>query len=328
MKPVFQFLWAGLFSAALLPAQTLPLRLLPKPARLALQDYVLIPSGVFSQGLFNGHDSLQPVTNPQTISVDSFLMSRFETTVGEYEQYAQATGDRADSTAWATGFPSAYNEPMIWNYFRHPAFFQYPILCVSWDQAQRYCQWKTEQINALLRNSPYVVEIRLPLAAEWEYAALGQPDPGAKPLNKDRRIFPWDGSFLSGGAKPCSYIHCNSGAVPTDHDMTLLGHPYDGGLYTVQVQSYEPNGFGLYQMAGNAAEWTADDYSSGARPGHHGEMNPAVLPRPGQEYKIVKGGSWNDPPFYQQCGVFQIREAGRASPTIGFRPVCVIGRRN
>jgi sulfatase modifying factor 1 len=322
-------------------SQTLPLRVLPKPARALLENFVLIPGGVFTKNVYNGFDSLQ-FQLPATASVDSFYMSRFEITVEEYVRFYEETGDpqnKYDPAVWTKDFPYSYNEPMTRNYYTVPPFRQYPAVGVNWAQAMRYCQWKAEQVNALLVNSGYKVDIGLPGDTEWQYAAVG---PGPMEENgkvRDVNIFPWDGGFLAPHPSGQGLqLPCNSGPIRTPQQFDLTGHPSDGGLYTVAVNSYEPNKFGLYQMAGNVAEWTRDNYSVDTDRLFAAQLKfqdkPEVLKRytpgfpPGtyDDYKIVKGGSWVDEPFYMQVGVLKIQHPERASSTVGFRPVLRIYR--
>ena len=100
----------------------------------------------------------------------------------------------------------------------------------------------------------------------------------------------------------------------------------DTGTATLPVGEFKPNDFGLYDMAGNVAEWTASSYSSTANTYVH-DMNPEfpyvartddpdILKR-----KVVKGGSWKDVSYYLQCGVRTYEYQGEARSYIGFRCV-------
>lgn len=322
--------------AANLAAQTLPLRVLPKPTRALLADYVLIPGGTMVKNLYMGFDSLQ-FQLPKTVAADSFYMSRFEVTVDEYVRFFQETDDQQnkyDSAVWTKDFPYSYNEPITRNYFIAPAFRPYPAVGMTWAQAMRYCQWKSEQVNTLLEKSNYTVEFTLPTDTEWQYAAYGPPPPENKNGHVNKRMYPWGTDFLKGNFPGHEFqLPCNSGPTRTPQGFNLIGYPTDGGLYTVPVESYEPNGYGLYQMSGNVAEWTLDNFSVDTAGVADAQIkvsdNPEALKRftpsfpPGKydAYKIVKGGSWVDEPFYMQIGVLKIQHPERASSTVGFRPV-------
>ena len=90
-----------------------------------------------------------------------------------------------------------------------------------------------------------VDNFRLPNEFEWEYASRG-----GQPLNP----YPWGGPYLRNG-KGCILANFKPGRG---------NYPDDGGFYTVKVNSYWPNDFGLYNMAGNVAEWTADAFEENA----------------------------------------------------------------
>lgn len=328
------------FATCLLFAQTLPLDKLPKPARQALEDYVFIPDGTFTMNIRNGFDSLQ-LLEPKEVEVPSLYMSRYEITVAEYLRFIQETGDRQnnfDTGVWRRDLANSWDEPMTRHYFS-PYFKDYPMLGVTWEQAVRYCLWKTEQVNALLENSDYKVEIRLPTNVEWQFAAFGvNPPPNNIELISDRQIFPWPGNFFD-GKKDCLQLNCNSGTAKTLQDFYLLSWVSDGGLYTMQVKSFQPNGYGLYQMAGNVAEWTSDNYAVDTTflekqcrkyADHPETLAHYVLKFPidkYNDYKIVKGGSWLDEPFYMQVGVVKIQHPKRGSVSVGFRPVLIISDR-
>ena len=100
----------------------------------------------------------------------------------------------------------------------------------------------------------------------------------------------------------------------------------DGGFTTVPVGTYEPNGFGLYDMAGNVAEWTGDAFDESAYQVTH-DLSPyyqitakksdnKILKR-----KVIRGGSWKDIAYFMQCGVRTYEYADSARSFIGFRTV-------
>jgi formylglycine-generating enzyme len=348
-KPYF-YVAIFFFVQQILTAQSLPLSILPKNVQKELKDFVYVNKTQFAIGLCSGWDSLQ-LHEPRKITVNSYLINRFETSVEEFRAFYTATGlgsDRPDSTIWTTEFPYSYNEPMVRNYFSHSAFSQYPIVCITWEQAARYCAWKTKQINALLSNTGYEIDIRLPSEEEWELAALGiiPPKPTKDERISNRRIFPWNGNFMQCVDKNKLQFRCNSGNINTPHDYVLSFFPEDGYMYTAPVKAFVPNDFGLYQMAGNAAEWTADAYrvdivrldsmkqvflKTDPNAFDDERLKNMVVPKfpykKYDDYKIIKGGSWFDEPFYQQCGVRKIQHPTKASATIGFRPVCIVRKK-
>lgn len=325
-----------------LGAQTLPMQVLPKQVRTLLKDYALIPGGEFVKNLYTGYDSLQ-FQFPKRVSVDSFYMSRYEVTVGEYVRFFQETDDprnKYDSAVWTKDFPYSYNEPMTRNYFWHPAFDDYPAVGITWEQAMRFCQWKSNQLNKLLENTAYTVAFTLPTDAEWQYAACGPKPEGGDKANGEQRLFPWGSFFLfPHSGKEGVRLHCNSGKATTPQGFTLFDYASDGGLYTLPVASFEPNAYGLYQMSGNVAEWTSDNFSVDYEKAEDAILQyldepetvkrytPAFSAGAYGDYKIVKGGSWVDQPFYMQIGVLKIQHPEKASSMVGFRPVLRVFRK-
>jgi len=101
---------------------------------------------------------------------------------------------------------------------------------------------------------------RLPTEAEWEYAALGLKGGTVDEQVKNRRMYPWEGSSLrSDGRRTRGEFLANFQRGPGDLSG-IAGYPNPGGDITMNVYSFEPNDFGLYNMAGNVNEWVKDVY--------------------------------------------------------------------
>ena len=98
----------------------------------------------------------------------------------------------------------------------------YPVVHISWDDAQSYCKWSGK---------------RLPTEAEWEYASRG---------GQINQIYSWGNEHINKGI---SKTNSWEGDFPYNNELN------DGYLYTAPVKSYLPNGYGLYDMAGNVWEW-------------------------------------------------------------------------
>jgi formylglycine-generating enzyme len=346
-KNIFLFIVIALFIQQTVLAQTLDISILPKNVRELLKDFVSVPEAEFTQGFYTGSDSLQLHTASKKF-VKSYYINRFEVGNGDFRAFYTATGlniDRPDSVIWETEFPHYYGEPYIENYLSHPSYLEYPVSCVTWEQAFRYCEWQTKEVNALLKNTDYEVVIRLPTEAEWERAALPKSHddaPNFKPMRKS--VFPWGSTFF-GRSKNKGELKfmCNSGPTLTKTDYCLMNYADDGYEFTAPVNAFPPNELGLYHIAGNVAEWTSDFYRvdtavvNKIRQGFHNiyymqntKRSLFTLCFPPDKYNdfmIVKGGSWADEPFYQQCGVRKIQHPKTASATIGFRPVCIVRKK-
>lgn len=214
-----------------------------------------------------------------------------------------------DTLCWIHDFTYSFNEPMTNSYFHHPAYDNYPVVGVSWKQATAFCIWRTNLLNNSLMadgRSP-VQDYRLPTESEWEYAARG---------GDALSMYPWGGMYTR------NYIGC----FLANFKPLRGNYSDDGGVTTVRVATYEPNGYGLYDMAGNVAEWTANafdesayvfthdlnpDYKYNARPN-----DPPVMKR-----KVVRGGSWKDIAYFLQCASRTYEYQDTAKSYIGFRCV-------
>jgi sulfatase modifying factor 1 len=215
-----------------------------------------------------------------------------------------------DTLAWIHDFTYSYNEPLTNMYFWHPGYDDYPVVGVSWKQARAFSVWRTNLRNGyLLQNrGVYEQDYRLPTESEWEYAARG---------GLDLSPYPWGGP----------YIRNNVGCFLANFKPMRGNYIDDGGLQTLRADSYNPNNYGLYCMAGNVAEWTSNAFDESAYNFAH-DMNmdyryeaksddPIALKR-----KVLRGGSWKDISYYLQNGTRTYEYQDTAKCYIGFR--CVI----
>jgi len=214
-----------------------------------------------------------------------------------------------DTLVWIRDFTYSYNEPWTNMYFWHPSFYDYPIVGVTWKQAYAFSIWRTKYLNDFLaaEGRPTVQEYRLPTETEWEYAARG---------GLDLSMYPWGGI----------YTRNNQGCFLANFKPLRGNYIDDGALVSNKVGSYEPNEFGLYDMAGNVAEWTSSAYDESAYQFIH-DMNPdykynarpeeaAVMKR-----KVIRGGSWKDIAYYLQVSTRTYEYQDSAKSFIGFRNV-------
>jgi len=214
-----------------------------------------------------------------------------------------------DTLSWIHDFAYSFNEPMAQSYFSHPAYDHYPVVGVSWKQAIAFCNWRTILMNAYLKSRGEVTvnEFRLPSEAEWEWAARG---------GLEHSPYPWGGP----------YIRNMEGCFLGNYKPLRGDYVDDGGLHTVIVGHYAPNDFGVYDMAGNVAEWTNDAFDESSlnftwdlNPSYTynaKESDPPVLKR-----KVVRGGSWKDIGYYLQVSSRTYEYQDTAKCYIGFRCV-------
>jgi sulfatase modifying factor 1 len=214
-----------------------------------------------------------------------------------------------DTLVWMADFTYSHNENMHDNYFWHPAFDNYPVVGISWKQAMAFCNWRTRYRNEYLKdnNDFQENEFRLPTEAEWEYAARG---------GFELTTYPWGGPYTTN----------SQGCFLANFKVSRGNVTADGGFETVKVTSYEPNGYGLYCMAGNVAEWTSSawdeasyyyvaDFNPDFRYNAN-ENDPETLKR-----KVIRGGSWKDIAAYMQVGSRDYEYQDTTKSYIGFRTV-------
>jgi len=214
-----------------------------------------------------------------------------------------------DTLCWVRDFSYSYNEPMSKKYFAHPAFGNYPVVGINWKQATAFCEWRTQYLNAFLASKKRNPEsdFRLPTEAEWEYAARG---------GRSQAPYPWGGPYLR-NKKGCLLANFKPGRG---------NYPEDGGFYTVRADAYWPNDFGLYNMAGNVAEWTSSLYYEGGYSFQH-DMNPDIRwnakdsDPPRMKRKVIRGGSWKDVGYFLQTSTRTYEYQDTAKSYIGFRTV-------
>ena len=295
---------------------------------------VAIEGGSFTIGEKGEYITAPRDNKPRKITVSSFYMDEFEIRNVDWREYTNwmkavfgKTAPRLvqttqpDVTVWREEL--AYNEPYLENYFTHPAYDQYPVVGVTWEQAMNYCQWRTDRVNemALIRagiikapdfsklekqtsqdsiaNSfvfntqkylkqdsyqPAVgrmpkkdlygknrkvdmsdgilySDFRLPTEAEWEFAAYALSS-GKNGMIKEGKIYPWSGSQVRNPTKKQMGQMMANFVRGRGDMMGQSGSLNDRATITNAVDSYYPNDFGLYNMAGNVNEWVLDVYRS------------------------------------------------------------------
>ncbi len=222
-----------------------------------------------------------------------------------------------DTLVFIRDYTYSYNEPMTQVYFWHPKYDDYPVVGVNWKQANAFCDWRTKYLNSfysdILENT--VTDFRLPTEYEWEYAARG---------GRDQTMYPWGGPYIR-NAKGCALANFKPGRGE---------YSSDGGVYPIRVASYFPNDFGLYDMAGNLAEWTSTAYAESGNMFTHDlnpdyqydakDTDPETLKR-----KTIRGGSWKDVAYFVQNGSRSYEYQDSCNSYVGFRCVMsYIGRSN
>jgi formylglycine-generating enzyme required for sulfatase activity len=274
------------------------------------KDMVFIPGGEFTMGSDRHYPEEAPA---HRVAVDGFWMDRHAVTNKEFRRFVDETGyvTFAEKPANAADYPGAKPELLVpssvmfrkasgpvdlrnpynwWTYvagadWRHPrgpgsslqGLWDHPVVHVAFEDAEAYARWAGKA---------------LPTEAEWEFAARGGLD-GAE--------YVWGDELMPGG-KP--QANTWQGEFPWQN---LLEDEFE---WTAPVGSFAPNGYGLYDMAGNVWEWTTDWYQEHAKIEHAcctmtnprgGAEQASYDPRtPGAKIprKVMKGGSYLCAPNY------------------------------
>jgi len=295
-----------------------------------------IPGGAFSMGAVDplGEDAnvvgMQATDDSRPIhrvNVNSFWMDKTEVTNRQFTAFVKATGHVtvAERTPTAEEFPGAPPENLVagsvvftppdhevpldshfrwWSYvngadWRHPLGPEsdlegredFPVVHVAYEDAEAYAKWAGK---------------RLPTEAEWEFAARG---------GLAGQVYPWGNAFLVDGK---FMANTHQGHFPNE-DTRADAH---GG--TAQVASYPPNGYGLYDVAGNVWEWTSDWY----RPDYYADLartgvaqNPkgpdtsSDPSEPGVMKRVHRGGSYLCTEQY--CSRYMVGTRGKGEPSTG-----------
>lgn len=238
------------------------------PGQEAAPDMVFVEGGTFHMGGAEGDVGFEYSNRERQVTVHSFYLDQTEVSNDNWKEFLhyyeidsgadKVVQMRPDTFVWYRDL--AYNEPFVELYFQHPAFNAYPVVGVSWYQANEYCKWRTNFVNRNLQEAdPDAIphpRFRLPTEAEWEYAARGL---------LEQELYPWEGKSLRNQK---GRFNANLKRGRGDYagrssagGSRLLEGLNDGYMIPGPVMSfYDVNDFGLYHMAGNVAEWTLDAY--------------------------------------------------------------------
>jgi formylglycine-generating enzyme required for sulfatase activity len=304
---------------------------------------VLVRSGSFMSGEVD-QDIVNKGEPNKRMSISAFHMDETEVTNHEYRKFLNFLGERLknpptstastddnapaaeapvrdkwdemlteefiktlipDPNVWRNDFSNNMADVYLEGYFEREAYDNYPVVGVTWDAANCYAAWQTKKLNEYRKEKglPAYPNFSLPSAAQWEYAARG---------GKELAKYPWGGPYIRDHeGKLRANFKAGKGNYSED------GQPY---TYTSPVDAFPPNDFGLYDMAGNVAEWTLDAYNPAAV-SRTWDLDPLYLDDE-QPMKIIKGGSWKDISRFLQTGAIDYEHKDTPRSYIGFR--CIL----
>ncbi len=250
------------------------------------ENYALVPGDSVVR-----HDFIIFKTEVSNLNYREFLADLKQG--GDIEKWKIAS---VDSSRWAN--ENWTNAAYIEHYHKHPAYNNYPVVNVSKEGAEMYCEWLTQKVNSTLNGTSKIV-FRLPTQQEWIKAAKGK---------LEQSIYSWGGYRLHNaeGAYMCNCLAFGGECISRDSTGKFVFQRVDYSQYyltmdyvdiTAPVKSYWPNGYGLYNMNGNVAEMISDK-------------------------NVVVGGSWYDPGFDVRNDSEKPYKG--AARTVGFRVVATV----
>jgi formylglycine-generating enzyme required for sulfatase activity len=257
-------------------------------------ELVWIPPGSFVMGEARGDADEQP---PCVVAIgDGFWMGRCEITNAQYALFDPAHDSRfEDRTSWI------FSEEYLGWPVNGP---KQPVVRVSWERAMAFCEWLSRKTGQ---------RFTLPTEAQWEYACrAGTETPF---WYGDANV---DFSPLANMADWTIRNLAYEGWRPKSPDLVPRDARFnDGQLVTADIGSYAPNPWGLYDMHGNAAEWTRTAFKPYP---YRDDDGCNTEDMPGE--KVVRGGSWYDRP--QRCrSSFRLSyPAYQRVYNVGFRVTC------
>ena len=285
---------------------------------------VLIEGGTFTMGSAEQDIMSDWNSMRRRVTVSSYYMDETEVSNLDYREYLywvyRVFYDETpelykkavpDTLCWRRRL--AFNEPYVQFYFRHPAYNDYPVVGVTWEQANEYCIWRTDRVNekalidygileydpeqkgannfnseayvagkyigtvknnikspispdgerhATMEDGILLPSYRLPTEAEWEYAALALIGNSATSPERivNQRLYPWNGHYVRNDEKANRGLFRANMQRGRGDLMGVAGYLNDNAAPTAPVDSYWPNDYGLYCMAGNVNEWVLDVY--------------------------------------------------------------------
>jgi formylglycine-generating enzyme required for sulfatase activity len=251
---------------------------------------VLVPPGKFVMGGDKNEPAWEPSEAPRhEVEISKpFAIGAHEVTVGQFRAFVKATNYMTETEKlggplqWDFAAKVHKRDPAIlWNKPGYQQTDDCPVVCVTWDDAQAFCKWLSDKEG---------VAYTLPTEAQWEYACRA-------------------------GTTTTYYFGDQEGDLDanawTAYNAEDKAHP---------VGQKRPNAWGLYDMCGNAWEWTADFFSAD----YYALSPKADPPGPDSGAGVMRGGSRIDGPGQLRCGHRCYITHDNSNNVVGFRVVAAV----
>ncbi|MBV8538583.1 MAG: formylglycine-generating enzyme family protein [Alphaproteobacteria bacterium] len=266
---------------------------------------VVLPSGRFMMGTEAWAANLEGIPaqiaqweqpRHEVVARQQFALGKYDVTRGEFARFIKATGyATAPGCVTWTGAKFERDARASWSNPGFPQTERDPVVCVSWTDATAYAAWLSQ-----LTGKPY----RLPTEAEWEYAARSG--------SVDSR---WWGNDPNSA---CSYANGADLSLRAQIPSNDAAQCRDGYVFTSPVGTFKPNAFGLYDMLGDAWQWTEDcwrpDYAQAP-----GDAARAVASGADCARRVIRGGSWGNGAGAVRAGARNEDEVNGRNAGGGFR---------
>jgi formylglycine-generating enzyme required for sulfatase activity len=224
------------------------------------------PADDITKGIYTADQGPQ-----RLVSVAPFAIGQYEVTKAQYTAFLSASDHQAPKgcRVWADGTSTTSDS----HSFTDPGYEQeetHPAVCVSWNDAKAYVDWLSRETGE---------SYRLLSEAEWEFAARA---------GSNARFF-----FGEDVTDICRYDNIGDATALSRWPNWETASCSDGRLFTSPVGTYEANGFGLYDLYGNAREWVQDCWFNNFK---NAPETAKARDRDGCERRAIRGGSWDSKP--------------------------------
>ncbi len=261
-------------------------------------EMVVVPAGSYMMGSPSGEAGRYDNQGPQhRVAIgEAFAVGVHEVTRGEFARFVRATGHSTGDSCWFWDIGKAEWAKRSGATWRNPGFEQtdrHPVVCVSWEDAQAYVRWLSRETGK---------GYRLLSESEWEYVARG-----------GTRTARYWGESESG---QCRHANGADLTVQRRHEGWTVASCDDGYYQTAPVGLFSPNGFGLYDVLGNAYEWVQDCWNAS----YKGAPGDGRAWKQGNcSLRVARGGSWYVIPRDLRAAFRFRNTTGNRLDNLGFR---------